>query len=551
MGRAMRLWVLGSALVETLLFSGCLLGWNSLSPILTDVGVLSQDCHSDLKMSDVRSNISTAGDQQKSRGVAMESSLVEIMTRSSEPQNFCISQERNLNIGFTIGTFFVWGAFLPLQLLLGYTHIRSLRQIGGALVSVSYLMLAYCLSNPQTLSLFLPFAMLAQGLGGSCVLFSSLMLPHILENVGPVFSALVIAAFSASATIFTIIKVIYYSEVPIVAIILGYGALSCAMFLNSTLCWNLNPTGNNKDNIYSVSLRLNCYEAVKKKPPAGNDWCQKSLKLRFQESLKDRERILSLRRTLSFKKPDVPAPLPLLESLRSPTFLLHLLSDAILLTWIYFYISSVDVHLQSQADDQWHQADLFSSVFGALQMLGLFVAPLTSILLHNHRMRKGTQKSDQTTDRNFTKIACSVKRLSAIYTLRCLLVICFGITCLLPSLHVQVVSFILHVVIRTSMFFVSATLYRCVFPSHHFGALLGISTFIASIMSLIQYPIFLLLTGPLQRNPFWIHAAFLALSLVAVALPFNLIVKYKRRQRHPFSRPIHLRQVPPPNQTKA
>ncbi|XP_075687731.1 large neutral amino acids transporter small subunit 4-like [Rhinoderma darwinii] len=467
MGHIMRLWVLSSALVETLLFSGCLLGWNSLSPVLRDMGVMSQDCHSDPEQSGAWSNRSAGGAQ----------------------------------------------------------HIPS-----------------------ADLSLFLPFALMAQGLGGSCVLFSSLMLPQVLEDVGSLYSALVMASFTASATVFTIFKVIFYAGVPMVPIILGYGAMSCAMFLNCTLCWSLNPTGKEDENIYSVRLRLNCYEAVNKKKPQEAEWCQKSLKHKFQESLKDRERILSQRRKLSFKRPDVPAPSPLLESLTSPTFTLHLLSDSTLLTWIYFYVASVNLHLHSQMDDP-DQPDLYSSVFGALQMLGLFTAPLISILLNNHRIRKRARNSGLTTARNSSRRACSIKRLSAIYALRCLVVICFGISCLIPSLNVQVVSFILHVIMRTSMFLLSSTLYLCMFPSPHFGALIGINTFISSILSLVQYPIFLLFTGPLESDPFWIHSVFLVLSLAAVALPLHLTVKNNRQHPHPLCRPIPLRQVTPPTKT--
>ncbi|XP_073504828.1 large neutral amino acids transporter small subunit 4-like [Phyllobates terribilis] len=550
MGRVVRLWLLSSALVETLLFSGCLLGWNSLSPILMDKGVLYRDCPSELEQSEARSNQSSGGRSREH--VEPVSPPMEKERGPHDPQDSCTSQQQNLNLGFTVGTFFVWGAFLPLQLLLGYAHIRSLRQIGGALVSVSYLMLAYCLTNPQNLSLFLPFALVAQGLGGSCVLFSSLMLSHLLENVGSLFSALVIASFSASATIFTLIKVLYYSGVPIVPIILFYGALSCAMLLNSTLCWNLTPPEKEEDNIYSVRLRLNCYEAVKKKKqPQEDKWCQKSLQLKFQDSLRDRERILSQRRALSFRRPNVAAPTPLLESLTSPTFLLHLLSDTTLLTWIYFYISSIDSHLQSKAEDHGRQADLYSSVFGALQMLGLFAAPLISILLHNHHIRKIGKKRGQNTARNPPRSACSVRRLAAVYSLRTLLVICFGIICLVQSLHIQVIGFILHVVMRTSMLLVGSTLYLCVFPGQHFGALLGINAFISSILSLVQHPIFLLVTGPLKKDPFWVHAVFLALSLVAVALPLHLVVKDIRRPRLPPSRPIPLRPMPPSAGAKA
>ncbi|KAG9472156.1 hypothetical protein GDO78_021079 [Eleutherodactylus coqui] len=552
MGRLMRLWLLSSALVETLLFSGCLLGWNSLNPILLDMGVLSQDCHAEMERTEAASSNNSAAGAGHPPSVAVVSTLAEIImaSRTSEPQQSCTSQEQNLHLGFTVGTFFVWGAFLPLQLLLGYMNVRSLRQIGGALLSVSYLMLAYCLTNPHNLSLFLPFALIAQGLGGCCVLFSSLMLPQLLDNVGSLFSALVIASFSASATVFTIFKVIYFSWVPIVPVMLGYGAMSCLMFLNSTFCWSLNPSEKKEENIYSVNLRLNCYEALNKKKPLQEDkWCQKSLKLKFQRSLRDRERILSQRRTLSFKRPDVLAPSPLLESLISPTFILHLLSDSTLLTWIYFYVSSVNLHLQSQADLR-HQADLYSSVFGGLQILGLFAAPLISILLHYQILEKPI-KSGQTKARTSHRSACSIKRLSAIYTLRSLVAICFGICCLIPSLHIQVVSFVLHVVMRTSMFLVTSTLYRCMFPRNHFGALLGINTFISSILSLVQHPIFLLLTGSLQRDLFWIYITFLALSPAALLLPIHLVIKNNRRHSRPLSHPIHLCKMTPITETNA
>ncbi|KAM4025354.1 large neutral amino acids transporter small subunit 4-like isoform 2-T2 [Anomaloglossus baeobatrachus] len=454
MGRVLRLWLLSSALLETLLFSGCLLGWSSLRPILVEEGVLYGGCHPEPEQSEAKSNERTGGRSSgrveperreswgnSSSGGQAVSSLMDMKKENGpkDPQDSCRSQEQNLNLGFTVGSFFVWGTFLPLQLLLGYAHIRSLRQIGGALVSVSCLMLAYCLTNPQTLSLFLPFALVALGVGGSCVLFSSLMLSHLLEDVGSLFSALVIGSFSASATIFTLFKVMYYSGVPVVPIILGFGAMSCAMFLNSTLCWNLKPPGKEDNNIYSVRLRLNCYEAMKKKQPQ-DDWCQKSLKIKFQESLRDKERILSQRRTLSFRRPSAPVPVPLLESLRRPSFLLHLFSDSALLTWIYFYIASIHAHLESKAEDPERPADLHSSLFGALQMIALFAAPLISVLLQNHRIRKSVKASGEIPARNPPRSTGSVRRLSAGCALRTLLLIGFGIICLVPSLHVQAVT---------------------------------------------------------------------------------------------------------------
>ncbi|XP_075035105.1 large neutral amino acids transporter small subunit 4-like [Mixophyes fleayi] len=535
MGGYMRLWVLSSALAETLLFSGCLLGWNSLSPILMELGVLSQDCYSDPGLSEVWSN-DTADGSHINHSADVSSSLAEMKVGHRDPPDFCTSQRRSLNLGFTVGSVFLWGAFLPLQLLMGYAQIRSLRQIGGALISVSCLMLSYCCSNHHNLSLFLPFALVAQGVGGSCVLFSSLMLPHILPDVGSLYPALVIGGFSASATVFTIIKVIYRAGVPFVPIMLGYGAISCAMFLNSFFCWGLDQPGKKEENMYRVQLQLNCYETLHKTSQE-TEWCQKSLKHKFQRSLRDRERLWSQRRTMSFKRPTaIPAAPPLQDSLRTPTFILHLLSDSILLTWIYFYISSVSLQLHSMTDTPL-QEDLFSSVFGALQMLGLFTAPLICVLMHNHRLRQRPRKNTG------ARSKCTMNRLSAIYTLRILVVCCFGICCLIPSLAVQIIAFVLHVVVRTSMFLISSTLYHCVFPNTHFGVLLGIHTLITSVLTLIQHPVFLLLTGSLRGNPFWIHCVFLILSLVAAAVPLYLIIRDRKRRHCGLSRPIPLQRV--------
>ncbi|XP_072273369.1 large neutral amino acids transporter small subunit 4-like isoform X2 [Pyxicephalus adspersus] len=548
MGPILRLWVLGSALVETFLFSGCLLGWNSLSPILVELGVLAHHCHSDAGLSEERRNYTSAvyesnftdvtATQQSLHGILEMSPLLGLTepgSRQEGPGDLCISQEQNLNLAFTVGSFFMWGSFLPLQLLMGYTQIRSLRQIGGALISVSCLMLVYCCTNPPSLSMFLPFALVAQGLGGSCVTFSSLMLPHFLPGVVAIYPSLVIACFAASATMFTIIKIIYNSGISIVPIVLVYGAMSCAMFLNTFLSWNLDQKNSDEGNMYRVQLRLNCYDTVRKDEQKG-EWCQKSLKHKFHASLRDRERILSLRRTLSFKRPEISATPPLQESLMTPTFILHLFSDSVLLTWIYFYVSSLNLHLRGLSG---HQADLFSSLFGALQMLGLFAAPLFCILLRNHRLRKRPGKNSKNEARTSYRSLCTVKRLCVVYSLRILLICCFGAVCLIPSLTIQVLTFILHIIVRTSMFMVSTSLYQCVFHKDHFGSLLGIHTVIMSLLTLLQHPLFLLLTGPLKGDPFWIHLGFLALSLSSISVPLYLMIKRRQKENHILSRRVY------------
>ncbi|CAH2308148.1 Hypothetical predicted protein [Pelobates cultripes] len=225
----------------------------------------------------------------------------------------------------------------------------------------------------------------------------------------------------------------------------------------------------------------------------------------------------------------LPAPgtgPPLQHSLLSAPFILHMISDCLLLSWLHFYISSLNLHLQSITENH-KTADFYSSLFGALQMLGLFTAPLISWLLQTAR----NSQTGSETSRTRCKSQSSIERLVVVYTLRILAVIGFGVSCLVPSLGLQVLGFVLHVLVRSSMFLVTFSLFNTWFPERHYGALLGIYIFLSSLLTLSQHPLFLLLTGPLNRDPYWIHSAFFASSLSAISVPLTLCIK-KRMLSH-------------------
>ncbi|OCT58832.1 large neutral amino acids transporter small subunit 4 [Xenopus laevis] len=510
MGQLRRYWLLGSALVETLLFSGCLLGWNSLSPILLELGVLSSHCHPD-------------GAQAHENG-DLEGPLTPPMAETDEGSPLkplpavCTLQEQGLNLGFMLGSLFLGVTFLSLQILMGYAQLRTLRQTGGALISVGCLMVGCACTNPHGLSLLLPFALVLLGVGGSCILFTSLMLPLFMGNNEWLYNSLVIGCFTASATVFTLMKVAYNAGVPFVPLLVAYGALSCAMCLNGCICWRLEQNGEGKKNKYSIQLQLTCCETGQKKEE-NSAWYRESLKYKFETSLRDRERILSRRKKLHFKRPEEPSSPLLRSSLLSPVFVLHLLSDSLLQTWLHFYISSLNLQLSA----------LYSSLFGALQMLGLFSAPLISVLLHR---QKDINKGTRTTSKG---------RLLICFILRIFTASGFGIACLIPSLGVQVVAFILHVVTRSSTFILSVELYNCVFPRSHFGSLFGIHTFCSSLATAFQHPLFLLTTGPLEGNPFWIHATFLMSCSLYISVPLSLWIGQRRRRD--ISQPIMLQPI--------
>ncbi|XP_029462922.1 large neutral amino acids transporter small subunit 4-like isoform X2 [Rhinatrema bivittatum] len=440
----------------------------------------------------------------------------------------CNWQDDVLNLAFTLGSFFLGFTLLPLQLLLDTTHPRQLRQIGSASFSLSCLLLAYVCSNSASLSFFLMFAMVLSGVGGACILFTTLTLPVLLGSPGPLYTALVLGCFCASATVFTLMRVMYSAGISFLSIILVYGGLSCLMFINCFFCWSIQPCNAGTEGSYSIHLKWKCCEQHQQKPGSG-EMSDTSLEQHFLKSLGQKERILrfSQRKILSFRRPSLQKVNPPLRvSLCSPIFILHLFMTSIVQLWLHFYMGSIN-HLLQHLSQENQSTDLYSSIFGALQVLSLLSAPVTSILLGSRQQKAASQKGEecaaitgvQSTQRQIS----SVQRLAVVFTLRNIFLCTFGVVCLIPSLELQVLGFLLHTVLRSSLFVSCTMLYIVLYPANHFGGLIGVHILCSMLLTLVQHPLFLAFTNFLQGDPFWIHASFLTLSLLGFTVPFYLL----------------------------
>ncbi|XP_078508457.1 large neutral amino acids transporter small subunit 4-like [Lissotriton helveticus] len=512
-----RWWLISTALTETFLFSGVLLGWNALLPMLKSLGVYSDLCDLDFK--------SNLPETKLSKDPAFQGSLT--LNEGWEDQPTCIKQENMLNLAFTLGAFFLGFTLLPLQIVLDNLHLRHIRQIGSASFSVSCLLLAYMSSNPPKTSFFLMFAMVANGIGGSCIIFTTLTLPTLIGTLGWLHHALALGTFSASATIFTVFGVMYSSGIPFIYIVLAYAGLSCLMFLNCFLSWYIPPCTTGKEGSYSIDMKLKCCDGTPEKP-SYQELNHTALKEAFLESLGTKERLEhgSKPRILSFQETGVPKGMPpLSSSLCSPVFILHLFTSSIVQVWVHFYIGTLSQQLMRVTLNQ-YSGGLYSSIFGALQVMCLLSTPLTSFLLGSRQQNSSNQKGDVSSGFSGPKFLrgqiTSVRKLIVVFAIQNVFVCLFGVICLIPSLQLQILGFILQTLVRSSMFSSCAILYAALYPSNHFGGLLGIHTLFSMLMTLCQHPLFLALTSYLQGDPFWIHAGFLILSFLGFTVPFYL-----------------------------
>ena len=87
----------------------------------------------------------------------------------------------------------------------------------------------------------------------------------------------------------------------------------------------------------------------------------------------------------------------------------------------------------------------------------------------------------------------------------CLLI--FGALIIMQAnIKIQIITFILHTVIRTFIHSSAAGIYVNVFHMSHIGKLTGLGSIAGAIFSLIMDPLMKLVQGPLEGNPYWVSS---------------------------------------------
>ncbi|KAA0722118.1 Large neutral amino acids transporter small subunit 3 L-type amino acid transporter 3 [Triplophysa tibetana] len=159
-----RWWMAITAVIENLLFSAVLLGWGSLLIMLKSEGFYSHLCTENVTESHTNMSLTEMTDWPS-----------------------CIEQEEILNVGFTIGSFIISAATLPLGVLMDKFGPRPLRLLG--------------------------------------------------RNVRSTILSLMIGSYASSAVTFPGVKLIYDLGVSFCVIFWVWAGLACLVFLNCFLNW--------------------------------------------------------------------------------------------------------------------------------------------------------------------------------------------------------------------------------------------------------------------------------------------------------------------------
>uniref|UniRef100_A0A8C0XZQ7 Solute carrier family 43 member 1b n=1 Tax=Cyprinus carpio carpio TaxID=630221 RepID=A0A8C0XZQ7_CYPCA len=514
-----RWWMAVTSIIENLLFSAVLLGWGSLLIMLKNEGFYSHLCTENI--TETHTNVS----------------LMERTVWLS-----CVEQEEILNLGFTIGSFIISAATLPLGVLMDKFGPRPIRLFGSSCFALSMVLIAVASYDPKVLSAIIFIAVSMNGFGGICLTFTSLTLPNMFGNVRSTILSLMIGSYASSAVTFPGVKLIYDVGVSFSVIFWVWAGFACLVFLNCFINWPGESFPGPEDIRYTTMVKLRS-EVVDHKMTEEGSFTQETPK--EQELTKQQPSTDEAPSDGTAAQSQAGSP-PFYRSVCSPIFLWSIITMAMTQLRVIFFMGAMNKMLEflvthgdpNPSEDLVKEAEekvnLYSSIFGTLQLLCLVSCPLIGYIM-DWKMKEcedmvnsaEVEKSPSGPPKRDRKIQKLINAIRAFILTNTLLVI-FGIISLIDNLPVQVVSFVLHTAVRGFIHSCCGGLYAAVYPTSHFGTLTGLQSMISAVFALLQQPLFMWMVGPLKGDPYWINLGLLVFSLVGFLLPGYLF--YLRRQ---------------------
>uniref|UniRef100_A0A3B5LRX4 Uncharacterized protein n=1 Tax=Xiphophorus couchianus TaxID=32473 RepID=A0A3B5LRX4_9TELE len=204
-------------------------------------------------------------------------------------------------------------------------------------------------------------------------------------------------------------------------------------------------------------------------------------------------------------------------------FLWHLLWLSILQLRHYLFIGTLNSRLSRLARNDPTLVSQYTNAFAMTQLCGVLGAPWNGLILDRHKGKpRAPGETEQDADLRSSYLSLFLT------SLQCLL---FSVCASIPVLPLQYVTFILQVLNRSFLYGGNAAFISIAFPARHFGKLYGLVMSLSAVISLLQYPCFSLVKGPLDGDPFYVDITLTLLSVMVFIHPVYVFIHCRRKAR--------------------
>ncbi|XP_041065194.1 solute carrier family 43 member 3-like [Carcharodon carcharias] len=517
-------WYLSFAtgIFECLGFTGVIYGWASLVFVLKNEGYFLDFC---VQLNNSSGNFSVG----------------------------CDLQDERFTLVFTIASFAFNFLAFPCGVLFDYLGTMATRTLAVSLYTTATLMMAFSTAASATL-LFPALSLMA--IGGILLFITNIQIGNLFGNNRATIITIFNGALDSSAAVFLLVKGLYEVRIPLKSMFLFISFLSSNHLLRTFLLFPRTriPYPLPEGYTYGVSckkLELDSFSGEEdtesqKKPEHGgigmvgveikaqevveedtgeNISEEEAEKGDRQEEVEGSDSVnpqISRPRDSEWNKDHIPS---FRSCVFSKIFLTHLFWLSAMALLHNLYIGTLNPMLTLFAGADHFKVSHFTNAFAFTQLCGLFCSPLNGLILDRHR-RKG-KSPESVTSQRLADMKSAVLSL-AITVTQCVL---FAIFATIPVLDVQYLTFAMQVINRSFLFGGNATFITIAFPPCHFGKIFGLALAVSAVVSLLQYPCFALVLGPLQHNPLYLNIGFIALVSLAYVHPINVHVTCRRETR--------------------
>lgn len=459
-----------TGLVECLCFAGAVFGWASLVFVLKTEGFFSSLC-----INNTEANATATLD--------------------------CTGQDEQFSLVFTIASFMNNFLTLPNGFLFDRFGTTVARLFGIPLYTMGTLMLAFV--TPAISNLLFP-ALSSLAVGGILLLITNMQVGNLFGSRRSTIITLYNGAFDSSSALFLVIKLVYEADISL---------LASFLFLSSCSVIHLFRT------VFLLPRKFIPY-------PLPDDYtygitcCKPETESAEQTTANDN--------TVAETTPENNAPETQERSFRecflSRFFLWHLLWLSVMQLRHYLFIGTLNPMLQRLTGGEPSLVSQYTNAFALTQLCGVLCAPWNGLIMDRH---KGKPRAEGESERE-ADLRASVLSLF-LTALQCLL---FSVCAATPVLPLQYLTFVLQVLNRSFLYGGNAAFISVAFPPCHFGKLYGTVMALSAVFSLLQYPCFALVKGPLGGDPLYVNVALTLLSLFAFIHPLSVLLHCRRLRSH-------------------